>query len=157
MCLSRWSPCQIRRSQSHDILPCLDQETGNTTSFTPDQSLFTCLHVIRKECQETINHDYRKNVKEHVVRFVKLNEIKQQLPTCETFTSGCHGASRAPHRYKTCLSFLMFIFGPLTYRTAPAPRIGFRSVYRPGTWLNRLIKLIEVITHMTNFIRLVRC
>lgn len=47
--------------------------------FDPDQSLFTSSHVLGVEGQETVNHYYRRNIKEHNVGDVELGEKIQNI------------------------------------------------------------------------------
>lgn len=60
-------PCQI--SDHH-----INENPFSFLKFDSIQSWFTSLPVIEAEVQETVNHGYRKNLNEHVVRFVELGE-----------------------------------------------------------------------------------
>lgn len=64
--------------------------------FDTDQSLFTSYRVVGEEDQETVNHEYKRNIKEHFIGALKLGENIQKYSDmldlhCQGIV-GCHTA-----------------------------------------------------------------
>lgn len=70
-----------------------------------------CLHscVFGEEDQEIVKHGYRRNVKEHVVEVVKLDERIKTHSDMVDFSSGCCGAYQTPHLCSSIMSTLQRI------------------------------------------------
>lgn len=64
--------------------------------FGPDQSLFTSLHVIDEEGQETVHHGDKSNIKEHVGVVKKILKIQ----------SFCQGVMGHPRCHTVVLQFV---------------------------------------------------
>lgn len=59
-----------------------------------NQSMFTSLHVVREKGQEMTSHGCRRNVKECVVRVIKLDDKIQNHSDVLDFSPGCQGHPR---------------------------------------------------------------
>lgn len=74
--VSQWPPCQSRRSWHHQFLPCLGQETGNTTSLTL-RIHPSCPCMLFGRRVKKLYQSYRRNFKVNVLGVVKQGEKVQ--------------------------------------------------------------------------------